>query len=50
VDIGEDLPYGDVSLRTDEGRAAWHAALWRMYDRAARYPWLPVSPDPPEPE
>ena len=20
------------------------------YDRAARYPWLPVAPDPPEPE
>jgi hypothetical protein len=24
--------------------------LRRKYERAARYPWLPVAPDPPEPE
>jgi hypothetical protein len=24
--------------------------LSRKYERAARYPWLPVAPDPPEPE
>jgi hypothetical protein len=24
--------------------------LKRKYRRAARYPWLPVAPDPPEPE
>jgi hypothetical protein len=24
--------------------------LARKYDHAARYPWLPVAPDPPEPE
>jgi hypothetical protein len=25
-------------------------ALARKYDRAARFPWLPIGPDPPEPE
>jgi hypothetical protein len=28
----------------------WHALLAEKYIRAARYPWLPVAPDPPEPE
>ena len=27
-----------------------HARLKEKYWRAARYPWLPVGPDPPEPE
>jgi hypothetical protein len=27
-----------------------HAALKRKYERAARYPWLTIEPDPPEPE
>jgi len=31
-------------------RAEYHDFLRRKYDRAARYPWLPVAPDPPEPE
>ena len=29
-----------------EQRARYHAALRRKYKRAARYPWLPISPDP----
>ena len=28
----------------------YHSALTQKYERAARYPWLPVAPDPPEPE
>jgi hypothetical protein len=32
------------------GVIAYHEAMARKYDRAARYPWLPVEPDPPEPE
>jgi hypothetical protein len=28
----------------------WHSAMWKKYDRLARYPWLPVEPDPPPPE
>ena len=31
-------------------RADHHASLARKYERAARYPWLLVEPDPPEPE
>jgi hypothetical protein len=31
-------------------RSAWHAALAEKYRQAALYPWLPVEPDPPEPE
>jgi hypothetical protein len=30
--------------------ADYHAALKRKYEHAARRPWLPVPPDPPEPE
>jgi hypothetical protein len=29
---------------------AYHAAMARKYEDAARYAWLPVEPDPPEPE
>jgi hypothetical protein len=31
-------------------RADHHTLLARKYERAACYPWLPVEPDPPEPE
>jgi hypothetical protein len=27
----------------------YHFDLYAKYERAARYPWLPVEPDPPEP-
>lgn len=30
-------------------RLEWHKAMAEKYDRAARYPWFPVAPDPPEP-
>jgi hypothetical protein len=30
-------------------KAHYRAALVRKYERAARFPWLPVEPDPPEP-
>jgi hypothetical protein len=30
-------------------RASHHAAMAHKYERAARYPWLPVEPDPPAP-
>ena len=36
-------------MTTDEVRAAIrHEALARKYRQAARYPWFPVGPDPPE--
>jgi hypothetical protein len=28
----------------------YHEAMILKYERAVRYPWLPVSPDPPKPE
>jgi hypothetical protein len=31
-------------------RAAYHSAMREKYEHAARYPWLPVEPDPPEPK
>jgi hypothetical protein len=31
-------------------KISYHESLARRYERAARYPWLPVEPDPPEPE
>jgi hypothetical protein len=38
---------GDTSSPARDG---WRRALAEKYDRAARYPFLPVGPDPPEPE
>jgi hypothetical protein len=32
-----------------EQMAAYHKSLKLKYERAARYPWLPVEPDPPMP-
>ena len=29
---------------------AHHEAMREKYERAARHPWLPVAPDPPEPK
>jgi hypothetical protein len=40
--------HGDHDRMID--RADHHASLARKYEDAARYPWLPVEPDPPEPE
>jgi hypothetical protein len=28
----------------------YHRGLAEKYERAARYPWLPIAPDPPEPK
>jgi hypothetical protein len=39
--------YDADSLRR---RSEYHRRLRRKYERAARYPWLPVAPDPPEPK
>jgi hypothetical protein len=30
--------------------SVYHTRMWEKYQRAARYPWLPVEPDPPLPE
>ena len=33
-----------------ERRGDYHAALQAKYERVARYPWLPIDPDPPSPD
>ena len=49
----------DLKVRLDESRRnlarwtnriAYYAGMAHKYQHAARYPWLPVEPDPPEPE
>jgi hypothetical protein len=48
VDIspGPGLPSKRFTARFVADR---EASLKRKYERAARYPWLPVAPDPPYP-
>lgn len=35
---------------TRRKRAEYFAAMRAKYERASRYPWLPIAPDPPVPE
>jgi hypothetical protein len=37
-------------LRKLANRTEFYTRMARTYEDAARYPWLPVPPDPPEPE
>ena len=46
---GPRLPTG-LTQRMLMSRDVHHHKLARKYRRAARYPWLTVEPDPPEPE
>ena len=48
----EELTLGtaDAVLASDRAKAARRERLRVTYTRAARYPWLPVAPDPPEPQ
>jgi hypothetical protein len=42
--------YASLACRIDHKRVDYHESLASKYKRAARYPFLPVKPDPPEPE
>jgi hypothetical protein len=46
IEIGQ--LYRDYDRIKD--RADHHAAMAHKYEHAARYPWLLVEPDPPEPD
>jgi hypothetical protein len=53
--LEDNAAYADDQARhnVQRGIGAWlnyHDSLENKYRRAARYPWLPVEPDPPEPE
>lgn len=39
-----------AAIKLSPERLDWHRDLWQKYAWAARYPFLPLSPDPPEPE
>jgi cytochrome c-type biogenesis protein CcmE len=45
------VAHGDVKADTEryQIRAEYHDALNLKYKYAASHPWLPLSPDPPEP-
>jgi hypothetical protein len=46
----EKLAKAAAQVRANAAIRDRHARLKEKYWRAARYPWLPVEPDPPEPE
>jgi hypothetical protein len=46
---GKEASEYRVEAEQYRARSAWAAELRRKYVRAARYPWLPVPPDPPPP-
>jgi hypothetical protein len=41
--------FGPLARQIGRRRAEHYEALRVKYERAARYPWLPVEPDPPDP-
>jgi hypothetical protein len=45
-----NLGYHDQDSPAVRTREEYLAGLVEKYRYAARYPWLPVEPDPPEPE
>ncbi len=49
-DLSMALYPGAGSGTASAARIAHHKAMEAKYRRAARYPWLPVVPDPPEPK
>jgi hypothetical protein len=48
--IGGAAAIERAAERQCRSRARFHELLRKKYERAARYPWLIVEPDPPEPD
>ncbi len=45
-----EIAYSSGPWSDKEARMTYHWRMITKYERAARYPFLPVAPDPPEPE
>lgn len=45
----ENVPKVTGGIGRDVRLRDYHAAMKAKYEHAARYPWLPLAPDPPEP-
>jgi hypothetical protein len=45
-----EIVYGHPSDEPIVRRLEWHETMRLKYERAARNPWLPVGPEPPEPK
>jgi hypothetical protein len=61
VDLRQEITYYSIRLPRGpepspdrlarmKAEASYFAGLRAKYERAARFPWLPVEPDPPEPK
>lgn len=48
--IYHTLLWAETGRAGETPRSAYHRELSRGYRHAAERPWLPVEPDPPEPE
>jgi hypothetical protein len=48
--LEEIMEKAKFASETNGEAARYHAQMRDKYEYAARYPWLPVAPDPPEPK
>jgi hypothetical protein len=48
--IADDHQRRLLDLPLSKQQVSWHLDLIEKYRFAEHYPWLPVPPDPPEPE
>jgi hypothetical protein len=48
--LSETIRYNPAEEARIMPQIEHHSAMEQKYGRAARYPFLPVAPDPPEPE
>ncbi len=48
--VRENNDSGSIDLLSFDADADWHVSMRRKYVQAARYPWLSVPSDPPEPK
>lgn len=39
-----------LTMEITTAEYSWHVALQKKYERATRFPWLPIASDPPQPK